>query len=592
MRRLTFALVLLGFATLSGCALSKMAKMAKDQELTVTPNPLEVHNNQVDFEISAILPVKMLKKGKVYRVSPVYTYGNSEMSLKEIDFVAEDFPNRDTEQPRRAEKFSFPYSPELNPGVLAVEGAAIDPRNGKSKSSPRLDIATGLITTATLAQDVYFAGYADHGYNNQEELVPTNVEFFFEQGRSQLRVSERNSTRGKQLSAFIAEKNVTRTVTITGTHSPEGTERINSNLSKERAEAIEKYYREQMRRFDYKDMAGEIKFILKPVVEDWNEFKKALNAYDKLSQDQKNAYLSIVNGSGSFEEKEKALQKLSTYKQVFNDIYPGLRAAKTEVLTVKEKKTDAEISVLAKQITENKVKADTLSAEELGYAATLTPSLSEKEAIFKELTKKTGSAEAHNNLGAVYLEMAAEASSAEDAAKYVDMAVTQLEISVNKKDNALAKANLGVAYLMQGNNEKALENLSGASGLSAENQKGFNGVIGLLQVKTGKYDAAVSTLANANEEANIIFNRGLAQLLKKDYQNALTSFKEAAEKDKDLALAHYGAAIASARLSNAAGVASHLKEAVTIDSSLKQKALSDLEFRVFANTDAFKDALK
>jgi hypothetical protein len=46
-------------------------------------------------------------------------------------------------------------------------------------------------------------------------------------------------------------KNVTRTVTITGTHSPEGAERINTKLSEERAAAIEKFYRAQMKKYDY-----------------------------------------------------------------------------------------------------------------------------------------------------------------------------------------------------------------------------------------------------------------------------------------------------------------------------------------------------
>jgi len=49
-----------------------------------------------------------------------------------------------------------------------------------------------------------------------------------------------------------------------------------------------------------------------------------------------------------------------------------LRAAKTEILTVKAKKTDAEISVLAKQITKAEVGGDALSFEELMYSATLT----------------------------------------------------------------------------------------------------------------------------------------------------------------------------------------------------------------------------
>jgi hypothetical protein len=223
-------------------------------------------------------------------------------------------------------------------GELVMQGTATIEKNGKSASTDRQTFATGIITTSQMVMPSYHAAYADHGYNNKEELLPTNVNFFFDQGRSVLKSSELRSDRGQQFNAFIADKNVTRTVTITGTHSPEGPERINSNLSEDRAKAIENYYTRQMRRYDYKGMADSIEFILKPVIEDWTDFKKALATYDGITDAQKSEYTKIVNGSGSFEEKEDRLQKLSTYKKVFKDVYPDLRAAKTEVLTVKEKK--------------------------------------------------------------------------------------------------------------------------------------------------------------------------------------------------------------------------------------------------------------
>ena len=125
------------------------------------------------------------------------------------------------------------------------------------------------------------------------------------------RSSEKNSERGKFLRAFIAEKNVTRTVTITGTHSPEGPERINSNLSKNRAEIIEEYYRKMMDQYDYKGAADSIKFILKPVVDDWTDFKKKLEEYDGIDQAAKDQILNIVNGSGTFEAKRRSITSTS-----------------------------------------------------------------------------------------------------------------------------------------------------------------------------------------------------------------------------------------------------------------------------------------
>ena len=207
-----------------------MVKMSKEQQLTVTPNPLEVHKDTVDFDMAANLPVKMLKKGTVYTVNTFYKYGDQETALNPIEFKAEDYPNSATEQPRVTKKFDFPYSPAMKSGTLQVEGVAS--KGTKSKASPRLDVAVGVITTSKLVIPVAYASYADHGYNNQEEIIPVVIpDFIFEQGRSVLRSSEIRSDKGKQLDAFIASKNVTKTVTITGTHSPEGAERVNSKLS-------------------------------------------------------------------------------------------------------------------------------------------------------------------------------------------------------------------------------------------------------------------------------------------------------------------------------------------------------------------------
>ena len=64
----------------------------------------------------------------------------------------------------------------MKSGELQVQGVASDPRNGKFKETEKLTVAKGVITTSQLVTDVYYAAYADHGYNNQEELVPTNVD--------------------------------------------------------------------------------------------------------------------------------------------------------------------------------------------------------------------------------------------------------------------------------------------------------------------------------------------------------------------------------------------------------------------------------
>jgi hypothetical protein len=242
MKKLFYLAVGIGLFSLNGCTLSKMVKMAKDQQLTVDPNPLELHANTVDFEISGLLPVKMLKPNFTYSVEVQYEYADKAAKFQEtMEFNGDEFPNASTQQPRVSKKFSMPYSgEEMNVGSLTIEGYAKNNKNNKSAGpTPKLEIAKGLITTSKLVKATPHAAYVSYDYKDEtvggwtpnEELEPTNVSFYFLQGRSDLRTSETASERGKFLTAFIAEKNVTRTVTITGTHSPEGAETINTRLS-------------------------------------------------------------------------------------------------------------------------------------------------------------------------------------------------------------------------------------------------------------------------------------------------------------------------------------------------------------------------
>lgn len=592
MRKVVYSFFIVATLSMAGCTLPKMVKMSKDQQLTVTPNPLEVHKDTVTFDMAANLPVKMLKKGTVYTVNTFYKYGEQEVALDPITFKAEDFPNAGTEQPKATQTFSFAYDPAMKNGVLEVEGVAS--KGEKTKASPRMQVATGVVTTSQLVRPVYFAAYADHGYNNQPELEPVIIpDFIFQQGRSVLRTSEIRSPKGKQLDAFIASKNATSTVTITGTHSPEGAERINSRLSPDRAAAIEKYYRQQMRKYDYKQQADEIKFILKPVVRDWNEFKNVLASYDGITSEQKAEYLNIINGGGSFEDQEDRLHRLATYRKVFRDVYPKLRTAKTEILVLKDKKTDAEISVLSKQITQGQTNADTLSLEELMYAASLTPSLEEKAAIYEAATKKGTNWHAHNNLGAVYIAQALENPS--NAESLADKAQAQFDIASRLNgDAAEIHANLASVSMMKGNPYAAYNHANDAqnAGLGGDNAAGLNGVKGAAEIFMGRYQDAVRSTSAATDDAANLFNKGLAQLLNKDYQNALTSFNDAASKDSNLAVAHYGAAIAAARLGNNDAVVSNLSNAVSADPSLKEAALTDLEFSKVSSTESFRNALK
>lgn len=583
---------------LSGCSLSQMIKKASEQNLTVTPSPLEMHADTVDFTMSALLPVNMLKKGKVYTLKTTYKYSDKSLTLPDIDFKYEDYPNQKTQQPQVSQKFSFPYNEEMRRGDLVIQGVASSP-NGKSKSTPEMPLAVGVITTSNLVKDYHYVAYAEHGFSKEPEIQKINVDFFFLQGRSNLRRSELRSDRGDKFDAYIAEKNLTKTVTIVGHHSPEGSETINTELSNNRAEVVKKEYIRRMKRYDYKGKADSINFVLKPIYLDWTMFKKKLAASEAFSDDEKIAINDVIdNGGGAnFVETEKMLKSKmpKVYKRLFDKIYPDLRVAKTEIIQLIPKKTDAEIAALAVLIREGSAPADTLNEEELAYAATLTPDLAEKEKLYRAATKESDSWQSHNNLGATLLERAKLENDEEAKMKLVDDAITQFDLSLNKKQNPEAYSNKGLAELMKSeNNYKALSMFT--SGLQASPSsvlsEGINAMKGVSEIKVAKYNDAVNSFANANNDPTTVYNSALSQLLKKDFGTAMTEFDDAIAADANNAHAYYGAAVTAARMGNSDKMTEHLAKSIELESSLRERAINDLEFEKYFETDGFKNAIK
>ncbi len=587
------AILFAGLLLTNSCALKQMVKMSKDQELTVVPSPLEVHGDSVAFEMTALLPLKMLKKNKVYAVDTRYQYGDMKVDLQTMEFVSTDFPTAKTEKPKMAKHYAFAYKPEIGNGDLIVTGSASNLTKTKTKKTLDMPVAKGLITTSRLVKNYCFVAYADHGYNNKEELEPTSVEFFFEQGKSKLRASETKGTNAKFLDGFIAKKNVTRTITIVGSHSPEGTEAKNSGLANERSKVIEEYTKSRMKNYGY--AVDSISFVSKGLILDWEGLKKEVAATTLLDEAQKTEVLNIVNGSGDFASKEAQIEKLSSWKVIFFKIYPKLRVAKTEILTVKKKKSDAEISLLAKSISGGAASLDTLNENELAYAATLTPILSEKEAIYTALVKKNDSWVAHNNLGAVYLDMAKREADEAKKSSLIDKAVTHVNMSIKKQESGEAHANLATASLMKNDRPTArTEAMKATDGATSSDlvKKGASGTIGVLDIKDGKYDMAIQNLSKSTDSSEVVFDLALANLLKKDFGPAKSGFDKFQKMSPSDAMGFYLAAVTAARQGDEATLSSNLKQAVSLNRSLAEKAVNDLEFANFAKSENFTNAIK
>ena len=584
---------------ISGCnPLKKMIALSEQQQINVNPNPIELAGSEVSFDVESTLPVGMLPKGTSYTLN--FDFEGTQVGS--VEFRASDYPNSTSSVSKNTKTITVAYDPSImggNPGKLNVKGTAKVVATGKSLDTESSDVADGVNTTITFTRATNIpTPTAYPGYTDAEETEVTTVDFYFNQGSSYLRGSEKKSDRGEQFSAFVAEKNMTKGVNITGAHSPEGSTKVNESLAGRRANAIEKYYRAEMDRYDYKDEAGEINFDLLPVVENWDALRRALRASTSLSREDRSQIGAIINGGGSFVDKEKSLSKLSSYKTLMKEVYPDLRTARTEVTTVIEKKPNNEILAIAQNIVSGESSSEALSHGELLFAGGLTPDLSEKAAIYGAAVKWGGTWQAHNDFGAVHIMLAKqEEEGSESQLKLLEAAKTQLDISNNKKENAESHLNLAAIAAMQYDWNLANEHINKAAGLDLTYAEGmYNMAKGTILIPLGDYENALNHLNKVGQRGWAKWRKGIVQLMsynfdeaKKEMAALRKQFKESGWKENGGI--DYVHAIISAREGDSNAVAENLKTALSKDENgmLKERLVNDVEFINFS--DAVKAAM-
>jgi tetratricopeptide (TPR) repeat protein len=139
-----------------------------------------------------------------------------------------------------------------------------------------------------------------------------------------------------------------------------------------------------------------------------------------------------------------------------------------------------------------------------------------------------------------------------------------------------------------------MEAINKASSMTGGDEvtKSINAAKGVMQIKEAKYNEAVNTLSQAGDDVDVLYNKGLAQVLAKQYDAAIATLTEAGGKENADPMVHYVHAIAAARAKNESAVLSALGKAIAANGDLRAKALQDLEFAAYANSESFKNAVK
>ena len=549
-----------------------LGKMIKKQDLItyeVTPKPLEMHADSVSVSVSGKYPAKLFAKKAVVTVTPVIKYNGGEKKLKPVVLVGEKATASGTKIAyEKGGTFSYTDKVAYEPGmkVAKLEIQAQGAVKKKTKDFKPTEIADGTIITPLLVRN------DEKGIMAKDAFVKSvsanqSASIYYVVNQSTVRPAELKSAEVKALTAFIAAnaKNTTwyefKGLEVSAYASPDGELSLNQNLAGDRAKSGSNALANEFKKDKNKDNTfGKDIAAYKTVVtaEDWDGFKSLM---EQSSIADKDLILRVLTMYTDGEQREKEIKNLSkTYKEVADKILPKLRRSVLTVVVDKKSRTDEMINRLVD------TNPDSLSVEELLYAATLTQDVNRQMNIYKSAEKYYAADwRTSNNLGVTYL-LTNKVADAKSAFERADKA---------SPNNQTVQNNLGACVAKSGDRAAAMAYYEKA-GSSPE----VNYNKGVVYVRDAKYTEAVSAFGSYKG-----FNLALAQLLAGNPESVNGTID--ASNEKDMAMSFYLKAVAAARKGDASGVAS-LKTAIEKDASLKAAAKDDAEFLKWKDNADYK----
>lgn len=554
MRKNLFVLAVIAIA-LASCS-SKLGELPADL-FTVTPNPLETEVGQVPATIAGSFPEKYMKRKAVVTVTPELRYADGQVAVgTPATFQGEKVMGNDQTISykiggRYTMKTTFDYVPEMHKSDLYLTFQA---KVGKKVVNvPEVKVATGVIATSELYKQTLMSDGGAHAQDAYQRVTKEKQEsaIKFLVNQAKIRKSE---LKGNSVAEFVNMlKKITadqeglnlQNVEIQAYASPEGGYDFNNKLSKQRQDVTEGYVNDQL-----KANSLETTVDARYTAQDWEGFKE-LVAVSNLQD--KDVIVRVLEMYKDPEEREKQIRNMGAgFTELKSGILPELRRARMIINYEVIGRSDEQIQE------QFKADATQLSVEELLYAATLTNNNAEKTAIYKKAVELyPNDARAYNNLAS----MAMIAGNKAEAANYVAQAI---KVNPNLSE---AYANRGLLNLAEGNIAAAETDIAKASTLG--NASYAQGVLNLAK---GNYAAATANFKGENTNS-----AALAQILNKQYENAVNTLDQAANKD---ALNTYLHAITAARRDNKYAASSYLKEAIEKDPTLAKYAAEDLELAI------------
>jgi len=587
----TLLLVMVFLGSCSGW--KKMVDRANEVTKTVTPDPLEMHNEKVSVKLTVAFPTEYFHKKAIVTATPILKYNGQEKELPSVSFGGESVTENTDHIVSFANGGSFNYQTEFA-YEDAMRNATLEIRlSGSMKGKPfefsdgSYDqvIAHGVVTTPRLVEQglaVDEANDISRSMLFSASLPPRDDTKFtatilYDIQRSVIKSTELSKA---EFTTFL--KNIENAakdglqfkgLNIFSYASPDGAEQLNKNLANDRSAAAKKYILEQLKNYNVVGYDNATLHDIKAEQEDWAGFQRLMT---QSTISDKDLILRVVQMEQNLQKREEEIKKISaTYTQIADVILPKLRRSEISITFKAKALTDEQILNYAK------TDASKLTDVECLYAASLTQNVADQKKIYENFSKQYPQDwRGPNNLGVLAL----REGSLDDAKQYCTDAKAL-------NNNGTVLNNLGVVALTEyfiNRNESDLtaaeEYFTNAASSASSEEINYN--LGVINIIKGNYSAAVTYF----NSITCGFNPSLAVLLNGD--NTAAKKKLDCLPVKDQAAAYYLFAVIGARNENSNECFTNLRQAVTKDASLKDYAKNDMEFIKFFEDATFKSIVQ
>jgi len=547
---------------LTGCnGLGKMIKKQKDISYTVSPNPIEMHGDSIQFSVSGKFNPKLFAKKVTLTLTPVIKYQGGEKALKPIVLVGEKAIGSGQKIAyKEGGTFSytfekFAYEPAMRRSKVELRGEGQAKK--KTKSFNPVELADGVMATSLLVRNDEKPIMAKDAF---VKIYPANqtTHIYYVINQSVVRPTELKSEEMKNINAFIANNLSSpsyefKGISVSAYASPDGETDKNENLAKDRASSGSVAVMNEFKKNKDKTVTfgkDKSQYQVGTTKEDWEGFKSLM---EQSTMADKDLILRVLTMYPDPDQRRKEIKNLSkTYLELAEKVLPKLRRSEITINVDKKSRTDEQIAKLAM------TSPDSLSVEELLYTANQNNDLNAKVQIYTAAEKQYGSDwRTSTNLGAALL-MQNKVSEAAAAFKRAEKAAGGSQPSVYN--------NLGIIEAKNGNRMAAMELYMKAGGAP---ETKYN--MGILEVRNGKYSDAVNDFGDYKGH-----NKALAQMMAGNPGSVKETID--ASNEKEMAYSYYLKAVAAARQGNNSEAINNLRSAIEKDNSLKAYAKDDAEF--------------